>query len=133
MVSATAMRALRRVTASLVAALLLLAGPPGVAKRCAECPPDCPMHARPAGNGPAQKQPGCHRAGAPAPAAGVCLRSTCGHDATSESASAGVTLPAHRPEMIAPAPRPRLQAPRLAVASLAAPEPPLQPPRTAPA
>ena len=125
------MRALRRVMASLLAVALLAAGPLGVSKECAECPPGCPMHAQQASQESKRKQPGCHRSAERPPAGTVCLRSVCGHDASSDSAAAMLALLARPLEVSSPAPGPRLATPPLIVASLDAPEPPLQPPRIA--
>jgi len=125
------MRALRRVVASSLAALLLLAGPLGMPKGCVECPAGCPMHARGIDSAAGKKQPGCHRTAMPAPAAGDCLRSACGHDVTVETAMTVLALPVRPIRVLSPAPGPRLPTPPLVVASLDAPEPALRPPRAA--
>jgi hypothetical protein len=125
------MRALRRLVASVLAALLLLAGPLAVPKGCTECPAGCPMHARGAGGEGAKKQPGCHRATNPAPVDGDCLRSACGHDVTVETTMTVFGLPARPMRVSSPAPGPRMPAPPVVVASLDAPEPLLRPPRAA--
>jgi hypothetical protein len=123
--------ALRRILASLLVAALLAAGPLGVSRQCAECPPDCPMHAQQASHDSTRKQPGCHRSADRPPAGTVCLRSVCGHNAASDSASGIVALLVRPPRVSSPAPGLRLSTPPLVVASLDAPEPPLHPPRAA--
>jgi hypothetical protein len=130
-IDAQLMQALRRVTASLLAVALLAAGPLGVSKECAECPPGCPMHAQQASHDSGRKQPGCHRSAERPPAGTVCLRSVCGHQAAPDSAAALLALLARPLEVSAPAPGPRLATPPLIVASLDAPEPPQEPPRIA--
>jgi len=121
---------LRRLVASLLAALLVLAAPLGGLRRCSECPSDCPMHVKVAGHGPAKGQPGCHRTPQPIPPGAVCLRADCGHDATTESVTLLSVLP--RPVLVSsPVPGPRLVMPSLAFASSDAPEPPHEPPRSA--
>ena len=120
----------RRLVASLLAALLVLAAPLGGLRRCSECPSDCPMHVKVAGHGPAKGQPGCHRTPQPIPPGAVCLRADCGHDATTESVTLLSVLP--RPVLVSsPVPGPRLVMPSLAFASSDAPEPPHEPPRSA--
>jgi len=123
--------ALRRILASLLVAALLAAGPLGFSRQCAECPPDCPMHAQQASHDATRKQPGCHRSADRPPAGTVCLRSVCGHDAASDSAAGILALLVRPPRVSSPAPGPRLSTPPLVVASLDAPEPPLHPPRAA--
>lgn len=133
MVSASTMRASGRLVASLLTVAMLLAGPLGVPRSCSECPPGCPMHAEDAPRAPeqAKKQPGCHRTTEPLPAGTVCLRSSCGHDVTTESAFATLALLTAPARMPFPAPGLRLPAPPAVVASLDAPEPPSRPPRSA--
>ena len=115
--------------ASLLAAALLAAGPLGVPKRCSECPPGCPMHAQHASDAPKRRQPGCHRSADRPPAGTVCLRSVCGHEATTDSTATILALLAPRVEASSPVVGPRLATVPTIVASLDAPEPPLQPPR----
>ena len=130
MVIARRMWVLRRLVASLLAALLVLAAPLGGLRSCRECPSDCPMHAKEAGHGPAKGQPGCHRTPQPIPPGAVCLRADCGHDATTESVTLLSVLP--RPVQVSsPVPGSRLAMPALAFASGGAPEPPHEPPRSA--
>ena len=130
MVIATCMWALRRVVASLLAALLVLAAPLGGHRSCRECPSDCPMHAKEPGQGPAKGQPGCHRTPQPIPPGTVCLRADCGHDVTAESVTFLSVLP-RAVHVSSPVAGPRVAMPVLAFASAAAPEPPIEPPRNA--
>lgn len=124
------MRAGRRILASLLTVALLVLGPLGVQRRCAECPADCPMHA--AAARPEPKQPGCHRAPAPEPLppGAVCLRSACGHEAASTSALA-LAVPPARVRWPHVAPGRRLAPPAVAFASADRPAPPPHPPRSA--
>ena len=123
--------ALRRIMASLLVAALLAAGPLGISRQCAECPPDCPMHTQQASHDSTRKQPGCHRSADRPPAGTVCLRSVCGHNVASDAAAGPLALLVRPLHVSSPARGPRLSTPPFVVASLDAPEPPLQPPRAA--
>ena len=130
MLIARAMWVLRRLVATMLAATLMLAGPLGAPRTCSDCPPDCPMHAEDGGHGRAKGQPGCHRTPEPVPPGTVCLRSDCGHEATTESLTV-LTLLVPPLALASPAPGPRIVTPAPCVASLDAPEPLPHPPRRA--
>ena len=123
------MRLARRTCALVVVLALVLSGPLSAPRGCVECPPGCPMHARVA-DGKAPRL-GCHHRSMP-PAGVVCLRSACGHDATSEAQTGvpGVLADEARVSVVL-APSAMPGAPLL-IASCAAPEPPTEPPRTLP-
>ena len=130
MLSAMAMWVLHRLVASLLAVTLVLAGPLGAPRTCSDCPPDCPMHAEEGGHGRAKGQPGCHRTPERVPEGAVCLRSDCGHDATTDSHTV-LTLLVPPPTIVLPAHGPRLVTTAPGVVSLDAPEPLPRPPRPA--
>jgi hypothetical protein len=118
----------RRSCALVVVLALLTAGPLAAPRGCVDCPPGCPMHARRA-DGP-EKRPhlGCHRGRVPA-SGEACLRSACGHDASSRTEAAIHAVlrgPVHVQRLFAAS---RVAPEDVRLASSSPPEPPTDPPR----
>lgn len=120
------MRAGRRCCALVTVLAILLSAPLGAPRGCITCPPGCPMHAGKSGQG---GKLGCHHGASRGPADGVCVRSTCGHEALTESPVTLRAVLAGPPAIVQLLAAEPVSSPAVRPPSLDAPEPPTDPPR----